>query len=170
MRTKRTRRGFADTSKHQRRCCALVSRSKATALASLATYIEHLESVPLRCRPVPSKRSRRLEDPGVGGLRFKSMKPIRPGTTLNVTVRVYGKQYTFRGLVSWMCELDQGYEIGLSFSSKRETFEVRMVEQACRIESYRRDVLEHEGRNISLDRAAKEWIRKYSAQFAHAYP
>ncbi len=40
-----------------------------------------------------------------------------------------------------------------------------MVEQVCYIEDYRRFVLMHEGRELSQEDAASEWIAKYAAQF-----
>ena len=43
---------------------------------------------------------------------------------------------------------------------------LRMVEQICHIEHYRNELLQTEGREISSEVAAKEWIEKY----AHTFP
>jgi hypothetical protein len=40
-----------------------------------------------------------------------------------------------------------------------------MVEQICHIEHYKREVAEREGRELSGQQAAKEWIAKYAASF-----
>jgi hypothetical protein len=40
-----------------------------------------------------------------------------------------------------------------------------MVEQVCAIDRYRRQVLEQEGRTLSRDEAASEWITKYAGRF-----
>ena len=40
-----------------------------------------------------------------------------------------------------------------------------MVEQACYIKQYQREILASEGRELSSDEAAMEWIGKYAASF-----
>jgi hypothetical protein len=46
-----------------------------------------------------------------------------------------------------------------------EAFKVRMVEQICHIEHYRKEVLASEGRRLTTQEAATEWISKYSSKF-----
>ena len=41
-----------------------------------------------------------------------------------------------------------------------------MVAQFCQIEDYRRDMAETEGRLLSSEEAAKEWIVQYAEDFA----
>ena len=65
----------------------------------------------------------------------------------------------------WCREACPGYEAGLEFSETNE-FKARMVAQFCQIEDYRRDVLEKEGRELSSEDAAREWIMRYAADFA----
>jgi hypothetical protein len=40
-----------------------------------------------------------------------------------------------------------------------------MVEQVCHIEQYKADVLKKEGRELTGEEAAKEWILKYAKDF-----
>ena len=40
-----------------------------------------------------------------------------------------------------------------------------MVEQVCPIEQYRHEMLKNEGRTLSSEEAALEWIQKYAPQF-----
>jgi len=42
---------------------------------------------------------------------------------------------------------------------------VRMIEQICYIEHYRKEVLLNEGRRITSEQAALEWIEKYAQDF-----
>ena len=44
-------------------------------------------------------------------------------------------------------------------------FRARMVEQVCHIEQYKHQVLKKEGRKLSGEEAALEWIQKYAPQF-----
>jgi hypothetical protein len=40
-----------------------------------------------------------------------------------------------------------------------------MIEQICHIESYRRDVAQQEGRQLTTEEAAVEWISRYASSF-----
>lgn len=40
-----------------------------------------------------------------------------------------------------------------------------MVEQIYQIEEYKKHVMAREGRQLSIEAAAQEWIEKYAAQF-----
>jgi hypothetical protein len=42
-----------------------------------------------------------------------------------------------------------------------------MVEQICCIEHYREEILLNEGRELSCEEAATEWISTYAAQFPY---
>ena len=44
-------------------------------------------------------------------------------------------------------------------------FAVRMIEQVCHIEQYRQQVSKKEGRELSRDGAALEWITQHAALF-----
>ncbi|MCZ7563309.1 MAG: hypothetical protein M5U08_05410 [Burkholderiales bacterium] len=45
-----------------------------------------------------------------------------------------------------------------------------MVEQVCHIEEYRRAVARDEGRTLSTEEAAAEWIAEYAARFPDPGP
>ena len=59
----------------------------------------------------------------------------------------------------------EGYEVGVMFMNSDSDFKVRMVEQVCHIEHYRKEVLETEGRMINGEEAALEWIKKHAKDF-----
>lgn len=42
---------------------------------------------------------------------------------------------------------------------------MRLIEQACYIEEYRKEVFSQQGRQLSEEEAAKEWIDKYAGIF-----
>ena len=44
-------------------------------------------------------------------------------------------------------------------------FKLRMVEQICQIEHYRLTVLSDEGRVISSEQAAHEWVIEHASDF-----
>ena len=53
----------------------------------------------------------------------------------------------------------------MSFLDAEDAFLARMVEQVCHIEDYRKSVHRIEGRELSPEEAAMEWIEKYASQF-----
>jgi hypothetical protein len=42
-----------------------------------------------------------------------------------------------------------------------------MVDQLCHIEAYRKRVLAEQGRKLSSEAAAWEWVARYAAGFPH---
>ena len=61
-----------------------------------------------------------------------------------------------------------GYEVGVSFLDPEDVFRARMVAQVCFIEDYRRSIARAEGRELSSEEAAGEWIAKYAHKFPGA--
>lgn len=58
-----------------------------------------------------------------------------------------------------------GYETGVVFDCPKTAFAVRMIEQVCYIEQYRQQVSVTEGRELTIDSAATEWITQHAASF-----
>ena len=56
-------------------------------------------------------------------------------------------------------------DVRLEFISKDTLFVARMVEQVCHIEQYKQDIAAKEGRILSGEEAAREWIERYAASF-----
>ena len=70
------------------------------------------------------------------------------------------------GKVVWCSEKNGGYEVGIGFmTSEQKMFLLRMVEQLCHIEHYRNEIARIEGRDLSSEEAAKEWIKKHADSF-----
>ena len=101
-----------------------------------------------------------------GGLAFNLLHPVQVGAQMVISMPQVWPDYSARGVVVWCREAEQGYEAGVEFNEVDEAFKARMVAQFCQIEDYRRDVREREGRSLSSDEAAREWIVRYAAEFA----
>jgi hypothetical protein len=67
-------------------------------------------------------------------------------------------------------ESADSYVTGVSFYSKNDAFRMRMLEQICHIEVYRKAVLANEGRELTSEEAAAEWIACYAASFPDLLP
>jgi hypothetical protein len=70
-----------------------------------------------------------------------------------------------KGRVCWCQEKNGHFVLGVKFLDTEDAFRVRMVEQICHIEHYKREVFEKEGRVLSGEQAAMEWIPKYGSVF-----
>lgn len=101
-----------------------------------------------------------------GGLVFELLHPVEVGARLTVSMQQVWPGYTARGTVAWCRQVNDGYEAGVQFCEASEAFKARMVAQFCQIEDYRRDMADTEGRLLSSEEAAKEWIVQYAEEFA----
>ncbi len=103
----------------------------------------------------------------LGGLAFISPKPLDVLDRVRISISSLDRDSELIGNVVW-CEksdTEDGYDIGVEFEKSRDVFRLRMIEQICHIEHYRREVLRNEGRKLSAQEAADEWISKYAGDF-----
>jgi len=130
-------------------------------------YIRHPTDIPIKYKIEENDphKDEFLKNIGHGGLCFQSKKCIPKGTELIIHIPIRKPEFIIKGLVLWCKELDKGYEVGIKFMDVHSEYRVRMVEQICYIEHYRREVLVTEGRKLSHTEAAKEWIEKFANDF-----
>jgi hypothetical protein len=102
---------------------------------------------------------------GVGGLAFRCGQMAEPGTFLRVRIPYVTPEFETDARVVWCRNHEGSIELGVEFLNCEDAFRARMVEQVCHIETYRRDVGDTEGRLLSAEEAAREWIGKYAATF-----
>ncbi len=101
-----------------------------------------------------------------GGLAFSVLQPVAVGARLTISMPDVWPGYSASGKVVWCEAAEESYEAGVQFDQPDEQFKARMVAQFCQIEEYRLDLLEREGRELTSDEAAREWIVKYAEEFA----
>lgn len=105
---------------------------------------------------------------GLGGLAFHCEREIDPGSVIALSIPVVRPVFSTSARVVWCRAGQRGYELGVEFLDPDDAFRARMVEQVCHIEEYRQAVQREEGRLISSEQAAMEWIEKHAAQFPEA--
>lgn len=101
----------------------------------------------------------------LGGLAFVSHKPLELLERVRICIPVLNEENYLVGNVVWCEKAGSGYEIGIEFEKSRDAFRLRMIEQICHIEHYRKEIAEQEGRELNPQEAAKEWIAKYAGEF-----
>jgi len=133
----------------------------------MRSYIRHPTGMPISVRPDDSSDGcpESLNNIGYGGLSFTSQAPLIPGAMVSLSVSIPHGEVESRGRVAWCRERLDGFEVGVEFMDAGDFYTVRMVEQVCHIENYRGQELEQQGRKLTCEQAAKEWIEKYAADF-----
>ncbi len=101
----------------------------------------------------------------LGGLAFSSLKPIEILQRVRICIPVLRRDNFLVGNVVWCEKSDVGYEVGIEFETSRDVFRLRMIEQICHIEHYRKEIYRVEGRWLSAQDAADEWIAKFADDF-----
>ena len=100
------------------------------------------------------------------GLAFVSHSQIPVGVFIDIQIPIRNPEVEIRGVVMWCHGNANGtYDVGVQFEDPESHFHMRMVEQVCHIEHYKKEVLETEGRELTGEQAALEWIRRYAADF-----
>lgn len=133
----------------------------------MRSFIRHPSGIPIDICPDnhPDGSPEMLINISHGGLSLRSQAGILPGTIVNLTLHILGGDKQLRARVAWCRELDEGYDIGVEFLSSSDSYTVRMVEQVCHIENYRRKVKEEQGRELDSKQAAMEWIAQNAGDF-----
>jgi hypothetical protein len=91
---------------------------------------------------------------------------VAPGAHVHICIPYVQPAFEADARVAW-CEPSEidGYELGVTFLDAEVAFLARMVEQVCHIEDYRQSVGRIEGRQLTAEEAATEWIERYAGEF-----
>ncbi|MCU7919998.1 MAG: PilZ domain-containing protein [Candidatus Thiodiazotropha sp. (ex Dulcina madagascariensis)] len=130
-------------------------------------YIRHPTDVPIdfQLGGRASTSRKLLTNYGEGGLCFQAEARIVPGTEIHIAIPITPPEFHATGVVVWCREEGGGYLIGVKFTEQETAYAVRMVEQLCYIEHYKQVVEQSEGRTLSGEEAAMEWIEKFAGMF-----
>lgn len=107
----------------------------------------------------------KLNNVSLGGLSFLSPQPLPSESHVSVSFPLLDQQHSLTGRVVWSRKHGQGYEVGLQFDDPDQLYCLRMIEQVCHIEHYRSEVAQLEGRQLSSEEAATEWIARFASEF-----
>ncbi|MGH1430710.1 MAG: PilZ domain-containing protein [Neptuniibacter sp.] len=94
-----------------------------------------------------------------------SSTPFSSGESVAIHLPTVSNNEEVMGVVEWCNSAQRGFELGIKFSDPNELMRLRMLEQICFIKRYRNHVLHIEGRDLSDQDAALEWIAKYARLF-----
>lgn len=133
----------------------------------MRSFIRHPSDIPIdiQLEHSPEGSPETLINISHGGLNLRSQAAILPGAIVKLTVHIPGTDKQVRARVVWCREIPEGYDIGVEFLNAADSYTVRMVEQVCHIEHYRRKVKEEQGRELDSKQAAMEWIARNAGDF-----
>jgi Tfp pilus assembly protein PilZ len=133
----------------------------------MRSFIRHSSDIPIdfQLEELVTEGSDYLKNVSHGGLAFNSKIALTPGTTVRVKIPFVKPVFQAIGKVTWCHPQQNEFEIGVQFLDEGDTFRARMVEQICHIEQYKKEVREKDGRQLTGEQAAVEWIEKYATDF-----
>jgi hypothetical protein len=136
-------------------------------------FIRHLLVSPLEFQLTDEKEFEKTKTVKVseGGLMFMSKRKVPVGTVINIQMPLYDKIFKIKAKVEH-ASMDKGSDlcrIGVSFLSYADAFKVKLIEQIYLIEEYRVLRSLQTGKDISLQEASREWIKRYSERFEKLY-
>lgn len=140
---------------------------------STRAYIRHPSGIPIRIVSASGQAQaggRALNNVSFGGLCCDFSMYVEPGTVISVKIPLVKPPFEAHGKVVWCHAHTGGYDLGVEFMDAGDAFRARMVEQICHIEEYRQEARVREGRELSAEQAALEWIRRYAADFPDPTP
>jgi len=130
-------------------------------------FIRHPAEIPIQVSTddQPAHAMRQLRNVSLGGLALQSVIGFEPDAVVTVRIPSVQPPFETKARVVWCSARGGGFELGVEFLDAEDAFRARMVEQVCHIENYREAVRQTEGRLLTAEQAAAEWIGKYASQF-----
>ena len=136
-------------------------------------FIRHLLVSPLEFKISDDNNFEKSETINVseGGLLFMSKQNVPAGTLIDINMPLYDKVFKIKARVVHgdKDENSELYKLGVAFESYHDAFKVKLIEQIYLIEEYRVLRSLQLGREMTLQEASREWIKRYSKRFEKLY-
>ncbi len=131
-------------------------------------YLQHPSEVPLYAKRKKSRQKDTTSQEQTAlntGLCFRTTDSFAADTTIEITLFLNGSALNAEARVAWVEKDGDSHWVGVNFTNSESSYTMRMAEQICQIEHYRQDVLATQGRRLSQEQAAAEWVERYAARF-----
>jgi hypothetical protein len=136
-------------------------------------YIRHPHDIPAQISLCSHTRisSNTASHSGEIGISVSTDNFYAIGTALNIEICVKDTGFKATGHATWCIPEKNGrFRTGLVFDDPDTAYAVRMIEQICYIEQYRKEVERIEGRVLTPEDAADEWINLFAKDFPELGP
>ncbi|MDH4274583.1 MAG: PilZ domain-containing protein [Gammaproteobacteria bacterium] len=128
-------------------------------------YIRHPTDVPIEVSKNDFFSREHLRNVSRGGVAFYLHEALPIGSDVLIRIAVVEPVFEVPARIVWCRKKDDYYDVGAELICDDDVFRLRMVEQICHIEHYKREVKQLEGRVLTGEQAAREWISRYAASF-----
>lgn len=130
-------------------------------------YVRHPTEIPVfvSVQGKAKEARKKLTNISQGGLCCRSPHKLDIGQLITLSFPSLKDHRQITGRVAWSSPKNREYEIGIEFQTGDDMYNMRICEQICQIEAYRKKVKIVEGRELSSDQAAIEWINQYAGKF-----
>lgn len=127
--------------------------------------------VQLQLEDDPQAVKSQTGDLSEGGLHFYWIRALAVGAPAQVTLPVLDRLFRLTGQViySFKDQVTGLFRTGVSFKEPTSAFQAKMAEEILRIQKFREELSRKTGVAVSEEEAAKEWVKKYSKEFAEVY-
>lgn len=133
----------------------------------MRTAIRYPAEIPIELhldnKGTPEKDS--LINVSLSGLSFSSQVEVPIGTWLKVCIPLIDPPFEAVVRVVWCESQGEHYDLGVELPRDEDAFRTRMIEQVCHIEEYRKKIQLEQGRDLSPEEAALEWINQFAEDF-----
>lgn len=132
-------------------------------------YIRHSTDLPVEIslsHMVPRGREY-LYNISRGGLKFRSTIALEPGRVIRVGIPVAQPVFETQGVIAWCQPASDGkpgFDVGVHFDGLEPSRGERVIDRVCHIEQYKRDIWLREGRWLTGEEAALEWLQHETEQ------
>ncbi len=136
----------------------------------MTRFFRHPANIPIEVEthsqpsPAPDKTHHTL-NLSIKGLAFRCNQAFPPGELVGIKIPFVRPPFEAEARVIWCKPREGQFELGVEFLDQDDAFMARMVEQVCHIENYKKAVHRSEGRLLSSEEAANEWISKFASKF-----
>ncbi|MCX5716587.1 MAG: PilZ domain-containing protein [Candidatus Omnitrophica bacterium] len=155
------------------------NQKETTALQLLERrhFIRHPMCFPLSYRILKSEQNNHKEESSrslnvsVGGLLFSARHPVHQNSEIFLKIPFQDKTFNVKARVI-RCEKDletRLFNVGVRFFKVSDAFKAKLIEQLYLISEFRDLRCVQLGRDVSLEEASQEWIKRYSKQFKKLY-
>ena len=141
-------------------------------------FIRHAMCFPLTYKvlkkvelPAPAEVTSESINISRDGLLFSANKKVEANSVIEIKLPFRDKMFNVKAQVVHCNPVPDSkyYNIGVCFKKLNDAFKVKLIEQLYLISEYR-DLREIQlGKDISLQEASKEWIKRYSKRFQKLY-
>lgn len=131
-------------------------------ISQMREYERHEAGIPVKILFAGKKFDFIIDNVSLGGMACHGSKDFRVGEEVEIEISLLNPVYASRGKIVWCKEVGDYFELGVEHQGAKDKARLDMVEQISHIEHYRADIMTAEGREISGEQAAREWISKHT--------